>query len=463
MMNRDKQSKGGFKLTLSNARHGCRTLKTALILLLMLTMWAVFASPLSAGGKTIITANMEGTITPGKLAFLERKIRDSEKAEAELLVIILDTPGGLVDATISINSAILNAGLPVAVLVAPSGAIAASAGSFIVLSSDIAAMAPGTTIGAAQPVTLSPEGVEEAGDKTTKFLSKHLRNLAGEKGRPPEIAEKFVTENLTLSAREAYEEGVIEYLASDLPDLLEQLHGQTVDKHDKIFVLDTSSPVIETGEMNVSEQVQNWLSDPQISFLLLMLGILGLYFGLSAPGTLVPEVLGGILLIMGIYGIGMFEATTTGLILLLLGVGLIVAEIFTPGFGILGVGGGLSLLAGALLLPHEPLMGVNWYSGFRQTVIVVVIAVIALALLAAQRVIHYRKHRYTGSNFFTAPRKGVVVKELAPEGMIKAQGEIWIARSEDGKIIEEGTGVEVVQAVSTILWVRPVNKQERIE
>lgn len=116
-MNRDKQSKGGFKLTLSNARHGCRTLKTALILILMLTMWAVFASPLSAGGKTIITANMEGTITPGKLAFLERKIRDSEKAEAELLVIILDTPGGLVDATISINSAILNAGLPVAVLV----------------------------------------------------------------------------------------------------------------------------------------------------------------------------------------------------------------------------------------------------------------------------------------------------------------------------------------------------------
>ncbi|HHX87698.1 MAG TPA: hypothetical protein GX693_05930, partial [Firmicutes bacterium] len=213
--------------------------------------------------------------------------------------------------------------------------------------------------------------------------------------------------------------------------------------------------VIETGEMTINEQVQNWLSDPQVSFLLLMLGILGLYFGFSTPGTLVPEVLGGILLIMGIYGIGLFEASITGMILLLLGVGLIVAEIFTPGFGILGVGGGLSLLAGALLLPHEPLMGVNWYSDFRQTVIVVVIAVTAIALFAAQRVLHYRKHRHTKSTFFTAPQKGIVVKELAPEGMIKAQGEIWIACSEDGQVIKEGTEVEIVQAESTKLWVRP--------
>ncbi|HHX87582.1 MAG TPA: nodulation protein NfeD, partial [Firmicutes bacterium] len=223
-----------------------RFLRITLILLVVLMMLPVAASPLSAGGKTVITASIEGTITPGKLVFLERKIRDAEKTGAELLVIILDTPGGLVDATISINSAILNAELPVAVLVAPPGAIAASAGSFIVLSSDIAAMAPGTTIGAAQPVTLSPEGVEEAGDKTTKFLSKHLHNLANEKGRPPEIAERFVTENLTLSAREAYEEGVIDYLASNLSELLEQLHGQTVHKHDRKFILDTANPVIET-------------------------------------------------------------------------------------------------------------------------------------------------------------------------------------------------------------------------
>ncbi len=426
-------------------------------------MWAVVACPLSAGGKTVITLPMEGTITPGTLVFLERIIRNSEQLQAELLVIIMDTPGGLVDATISINSAILNARIPVAVLVAPSGAIAASAGSFILLSSDIAAMAPGTTIGAAQPIALSPEGVEEAGDKTTKFLSGHLRNLAGEKGRPPEIAEKFILENLTLSAREAYEEGVIEYLAADLPELLKQLHGQEIRKHDKTFMLDTADPVIEAGKMNINEQMQNWLSDPQISFLLLMLGILGLYFGFSNPGTMVPEVLGGILLVMGIYGIGMFEATTTGLILLLLGVGLLVAEIFTPGFGILGIGGGLSMLAGALLLPHEPLMGINWYSGFRQTVIVVVIAVVVFSLLAAQRVLHYRKHRCTESTFFTAPHKGTVVKELAPEGMIKAQGEIWIARSENGEIIKEGTEVEVVRAESTLLWVRPANKPEKYE
>ena len=434
--------------------------KAALILLLIFIAWAVFACPLSAGGKTVISVPLEGTVTPGKLAYLERAIRNSEQAGAELLVILLDTPGGLVDATISINKSILNAQLPVAVLVAPSGAIAASAGAFIVLCSDIAAMAPGTTIGAAQPISISPEGVEEASDKTTKFLSGHLRDLAEEKGRPPEIAEKFITENLTMGAREAYKEGVVEYLATDLPDLLNQLHGQAIHKHDRVYELDTEQAIIESGKMNISEQLQNWLSDPQISFILLILGILGLYFGFSTPGTMVPEVLGGIFLIMGIYGIGMFEAATTGLILMMLGAGLIVAEIFTPGFGILGIGGGISLLAGALLLPHEPLMGIDWYSGFRQTVIVIVIALIAVVLLAAQRVIHYRKHRHTGSTFFTAPTEGIVVKQLDPEGMIRSQGEIWIARSADGKVIKEGAKVEVVRAESTLLWVRPADKSE---
>ena len=137
---------------------------------------------------------------------------------------------------------------------------------------------------------------------------------------------------------------------------------------------------------------------------------------------------------MGIYGIGMFEAATTGLILMMLGAGLIVAEIL-PGFGILGIGGGISLLAGALLLPHEPLMGID-YSGFRQTVIVIVIALIAVVLLAAQRVIHYRKHRHTGSISLLLPRR-IVVKQLDPEGMIRSQGEIWIARSADGKVIRK--------------------------
>lgn len=443
---------------------GHKLIKTVLVLLLFFILCSAIApQPIFAGGKSIMVAPVNGTITPGKMAFLERIIRNSEKADAELLVIVLDTPGGLVEATTSINTAILNARLPVAVLVAPSGAIAASAGSFIVMSSDIAAMAPGTTIGAAQPITFSLEGVKEAGEKTTKFLSKHLRNLAEEKGRPPDIAEKFITENLSLSSREALEEGVIEYLASDLHDLLEQLHGQSICKHDRIYVLDTDNPLIKAEGLNISEQVQNWLSDPRISFLLLILGVLGLFFGFSNPGTMVPEVLGGIMLILGIYGTGMFEAATTGVILMLLGAGLIIAEIFVPGFGILGVGGGLSLLVGALLLPQEPLMDAHWYIGFRQTVIVVAIAVIVITLLAAQRVIYYRKNRYTDATFLDAPRKGLVIKKLAPEGMIRAQGEIWIARSDDGKIIENGTEVEVVRAESTMLWVREANKPDKAE
>ncbi len=440
---------------------GCRPVKSLVLLLLLLIILAAgFPPPLHAGGKEVITVEVEGTITSGKMAYLERKIQQAEKAGAELLVIILDTPGGLVDPTIGINSAILNAALPVAVLVAPAGAIAASAGSFILLSSDIAAMVPGTTVGAAHPVTISPEGMATADEKTTIFLAKHLRNLANEKGRPPDLAEQFVTENLTLSAREAYAEGVIEYLVSDLTALLKELDGKVISKNDQTYVLDTAGAQVESGDMNTSERVQNWLSDPLISFILLMLGVLGLYFGLSNPGVGVPEVLGGVALVMGIYGIGMFEASTTGIILLVLGLGLVVAEIFTPGFGVLGIGGGISLLAGALLLPREPLMGVNWYRSFIQAVGVTVVLVIAFALLVAQRVVHYRKNRYTSGTFFNAPRKGIVTEELSPAGMIKAQGEIWIAYSEDGTIIEKGTEVEVVRAEGTRIWVRPATLPE---
>lgn len=410
----------------------------------------------------VIVAGVRGTITAGQLGYLRRQIDNAEKKGAQLFLIEMDTPGGLVDATIKINSAILNAPLPVAVLVAPAGAIAASAGSFIVLSADIAAMAPGTTIGAAQPVTLTPEGAESAGEKTTRFLAQHLRSLAREKGRPEDIAERFVTENLTLSAREALEAGVIDYLAADRAELLRLIDGLTVEKGGRTYTMDTAGAAVVEAEMNLRERFQNWLSDPQIAFLLLMLGVMGIYFGLSSPGTFIPEVIGGILLIMGIYGIGLFDTNTTGIILLFLGIGLIVAEIFTAGFGVLGVGGALSLVAGAILLPHEPLMGADWYGVFRFTAIGVAVAVAVISLLVFQRVVHSRRHSPTGSTLLGAPRRGVVVTEIpaAGTGMVRAHGELWQARSAEGAVIPPGIEVEVVRADTLTLYVRPARQDK---
>ena len=430
------------------------------VLLIVAALTAFFIPQVEAADRPVYVIELEGAITAGQSNYLQRQVQLAIEADAQLFVLVMNTPGGLVDATLEINELFLNARIPIAVLVAPSGAIAGSAGAFIIISSDIAAMAPGTTVGAAQPITISPEGTSAADEKTTIFYSTHLRSMAREKGRPEDIAERFVTENLTLDAREALDVGIIEYLAGDVPELLNKLDGVVIEKQGQRYNLNTAGASVLTDEMNLRERLQNWLSDPQISFLVLMAGILGIYFGLSAPGTIVPEVTGAILVVLGIYGIGLFDTNTTGIVLLLLGVGLIAAEIFTSGFGILGIGGAASLVAGAVLLPTEPLMARDWYTTFLVTVVGTVLGLVIIIIFVAQRIIHSRRQWTGGSAYFNAPENGITVNELDPEGMIKSRGELWKARSEDGNTIPIGTEVEVVRAETLKLWVRPLQNDK---
>ncbi len=435
-------------------------LKYITVLMILLVIVLTLAGPVSAEEeqRPVHVVELDGAITAGQKTFLERQMQTALDSDAQLFLLVMNTPGGLVDATMEINELFLNAPIPVAVLVAPSGAIAGSAGAFIIIASDIAAMAPGTTVGAAMPVAISPEGSSEADEKTITFYASHLRSVAREKGRPEDIAEKFVTENLTLNAREALDEGVIEYLAANTDELLSAIDGLTVEKQDQTYTLNTENAPLVSDDMTIRERLQNWLSDPQISFLVLMLGVLGIYFGLSAPGTIVPEVSGVILLVLGIYGIGLFDTNTTGVVLLLLGVGLIAAEILTSGFGILGIGGAASLVAGAVLLPTEPLMARDWYGTFLVTVVGTVLGLVIIIIFVAQRVIHSRKTYTSGSSYFNPPEKGIVAAEIDPIGMIKARGELWRAQSEDGSTIPEGTEVEVVKAETLMLWVKPLQE-----
>ncbi len=447
--------------TLNNARH--KLILTGLILFFL--AGGLLFSTGNAGAQPeegpVYVVELKGAVTAGQKSFLERQIPVAVEENAQLFVLVMNTPGGLVDATLEINELFLNAEVPVAVLVAPSGAIAGSAGAFILVSSDIAAMAPGTTVGAAMPVAISPEGTEATDEKTINFYSSHMRSIAKEQGRPEELAEKFVTENLTLDAREALEEEMIEYIAGSVPELLEAVDGSEIEKQGVTYSLNTKdAPIIEPA-MNLRESLQNWVSDPQIAFLILTIGFLGIYFGLSAPGTIVPEVSGLILLILGIYGIGLFDTNTTGIIMLLLGAGLIAAEIFTSGFGILGIGGAASLLAGAILLPTEPLMATDWYATFLVTVVGTVIGLLIIILVVAQRVIHSRLKHQSGSTYFNTPEKGKVVEDINPEGMIKARGELWNAQSSEGKPIPAGTEVEVVRAETLKLWVRPMQEKKQ--
>ncbi len=444
--------------------HGSNVMSIVAMFFVVITLiLAATAGPVSAAQKPVYVVELDGAVTAGFKNYLQRQVELALAEEAQLMVLVINTPGGLVDATLQINQLFLNLTMPVAVLVAPSGAIAASAGAFILISADLAFMAPGTTVGAAQPIAFSPEGAEPADEKLINFYAGHLRSMAREKGRPESVVEKFVTENLTIGASEALELGVIDYLAADLQELINLVDGKQVEKQGVTYSLNTIGAPILRDDMNLRERLQNWLSDPQIAFLVLMIGFLGIYFGLNAPGTIIPEVGGLILVILGIYGIGLFDTNTTGIILLLVGLGLIVAELFTAGFGVLGIGGALSMVAGAILLPMEPLMARDWYATFVVTVAGTAIGLLIIIIFIVQRVINSRRRIINGSNFFNLPPKGVTVSELKPEGLIKARGELWNAKSVDETEITSGTVVEVVGSESMILWVRPLKADSKVE
>lgn len=455
-----------MKRTVTREGNGSVMIKRFLIFIIFGAVLLIMVAPpgneaSAADGNVIYVIPVEDMITVGTAGFLERHIVRAEEAGAVAVIVTMNTPGGLVDATLDINRIFRGTDLPVIVYVAPPGAIAASAGAFILISADVAAMAPGTTVGAAQPIAISPEGgTAPAEEKTERFLAGHIRSMAKETGRPEEIAEKFITENLVLNYEDARKLGVSDITAQNLDELLLELDGFEVRKGGKSLIMQTDGVRLVDVRMNIGERFQNTLSNPQVAFLLLMIGLAGIYLGLNMPGTFVPEVLGAIILVMGIYGMGLFDISTTGIILLVVGVALIIAEIFTPGFGILGIGGIISLLFGSILLPIEPLMAPDWYHAFRATVIGVVVGLGILLLIVLQAVIGSWRRRKKEPKYFNMPEKAVVVEELSPGGLVRFQGEIWKARNLEKEVVEVGREVRVISQEGLLLLVKAMEENE---
>jgi len=438
-----------------------RSIKNFLLLLLSFLLFFCIIPGSSGQEKTpreFLYLEIEGMITAGEASFIRRELGQADPAQFQAAIIRMDTPGGLLEATLDLNFG--SASIPVIVFVAPSGAIAASAGAFILVSSDIAAMSPGTTVGAAMPVALSPGGVEQADDKTVNFFAGHIKSIAREKGRPAELAERFVTENLTLDALEAQEEGIIDLTAENTTVLLKKLDGYELEKNGLQVTLATGDARLVPGEMNLQERFHARVSDPQLSYLLLVAGALGLFFGLGMPGTFVPEVLGSLALLLGIYGFDFFDTGTTGVIFLVLGFSLVLAEIFTAGFGILGIGGGVGILIGSIMLPQELLMAVEWYASFRAAAAGIALAVILLSFLIVTVVARSRRQWKESGSFFRAASTAVVAKELNPWGTVKMRGELWRAYSEDGSSITEGCEVDVLRQEGLTLIVRAKTGEE---
>jgi membrane-bound serine protease (ClpP class) len=309
----------------------------------------------AAGKPRVHLIVIDGSINPASADFIREAISTAADQEAAALVIQLDTPGGLLDSTKSIVKDILGAALPVIVYVAPSGGGAASAGVFITMAGNIAAMAPGTNIGAAHPVGAQGESIEgDMGEKVENFAASLSKSIARERGRNVEWAEKAVRESVSITEGEALELKVVDLVANSVDDLLQQADGRTVRVRNRDMRVRVAGADIVTVEMRLKQKVLNVLANPNVAYLLMMAGMLGLYVEFTSPGLFFPGVAGAICLLLGLTSLQVLPINYSGLALIALGLVLLISELFLPSFGVLGVGGVVSFVLGSLLLFDTP-------------------------------------------------------------------------------------------------------------
>jgi membrane-bound serine protease (ClpP class) len=313
------------------------------------------SQPTTERRPTVHLIVVDATINPATADFIGESIGAAAAADADALIIQLDTPGGLLDSTKVIVKDLLGAPLPVIVYVSPSGASATSAGVFITMAATIAAMAPGTSIGAAHPVGAQGESIDgDLGDKVENFAASMSKSIAAERGRNVEWAEKAVRESVSATEREALELKVVDLVASSIDDLLRQVDGRTVAVGNEKIAVKLAGAEIVGREMRLKQKVLNILANPNVAYLLMMAGLLGLYVEFTTPGVFLPGVAGAICLLLGLTSLQVLPINYSGLALLALGIVLLISELFLPSFGALGIGGIISFVLGSLLLFDTP-------------------------------------------------------------------------------------------------------------
>lgn len=423
-----------------------------------------FVSPARAQqaseAATVHLVRINGAIGVGTEALVSGALANAAARSAALVVLELDTPGGLVASTRKIIKSILASPVPVAVYVAPSGARAASAGTYIAYAAHVVGMAPGTHIGAATPIQMAPPGLpgtrpnkdgkdeKKDGDGASAAEKKmindaiaYLRSLAQLRGRSTEWAEKFVRDAATVTASEALEEGIIDITAKDTAELLQRLDGRTVTTTAGQQTLSLRGADVVVIEPDWKVKFLSAITDPNIAFILLLVGIYGIFFEFWSPGLTGPGVIGAICLILGLYALSALPISFAGLALLLLGIVLMVGEALAPGIGILGIGGVIAFIVGAIFL-FDPSGADIDFAIYRPLIIVAAAttAVLILGLLAY--LIRSRRERVTTGGEQLLGLEGEVVSWAGEEGRVRVHGEIWAARSRDD--LRAGEKVRVI-------------------
>jgi len=411
--------------------------RACLVLVLALLTIPVVAS---AAPAPVATIEIEGVISPVTLRLVGIAIERAQAERAQALVIQLDTPGGLERSMRAIVQRMMNAEVPVVVYVAPTGARAASAGVFITMAAHVAAMAPATNIGAASPVALGGGADKTMMKKVENDAAAFIRTVALERGRNADWAEKAVREAVAITEREALKLKVIDLVADSVPDLLEKIDGRTIKLPKGTVTLATKGAPVRPIEIGFRDRFLNIITDPNVAYVLMMLGMLGLFFELSNPGVILPGVIGGISLILAFFAFQSLPINYAGLLLILFGIVLLVAEIKIVSHGILAIGGIVSMALGSLMLFDAPEVGfrVSWW------VIAPTVGAMAglFLFVVAAGVRALGRPPATGAEGLVG-KTATVRERLGPEGQVMVSGEIWRAVAE-GEPLEPGAQVRIV-------------------
>jgi membrane-bound serine protease (ClpP class) len=415
------------------------------------------ASAEQARHDTALVAEVDGIIHPITAEFMTSAIDRADTSNAAVIVFILRTPGGLVDSTQSIVSRMITSRAPVVVFVAPPGARAASAGFLLALAADVVAMAPGTHIGAAHPVSGTGEKMDETmAKKAAEDVAAFARSLAEARGRNVTLAAQAVTESRAFTDREALQATppLIDLLARDLNDLLRQLDGRTIARFDgRKVTIHTAGATTTRMEMTRRQQFLSAIAHPQIAYLLLTLGMLGLTVEIWNPGAILPGVAGGLCLLLAFFAFQIMPVNTIGLLLILFGIGLLLLELKVPSFGALGIGGAISLLIGSVMLTGA-VPGVR----VGLTVIVPVVLTLATIILTLGRLALQAQRRpaVTGvEGMVHALGRAITPLTSEAPGQVAVHGEIWGAMSTTP--LDAGRGVRVIAVNGLTLIVEPAD------
>jgi len=420
------------------------------IILLLFCAW----SPGIA--QTVFSIRVEASINPATASFIRRAINKADASKSECLIIHLNTPGGLLKSTRQIVSDILSAPIPVVVFVSPSGSHAASAGVFITMAAHFAAMAPGTNIGAAHPVAMSGGMDTIMSEKSTNDAVAFIRSIAEKRKRNIAWAEQTVRKSVSITENEALNNDIIDTIAANEASLLQMLHGREITLDARKKILDTQNASVNNTTMTLLEKFLNTISDPNIAYLLMMLGFYGLLFEMYSPGAIFPGVLGGISLILAFYALHTMPLNYAGLALIIFGIVLLLLEIKVTSYGMLAIGGVICIFLGSIFLLDQD----STFEMLRismNIIIAVTIVSAAFFLFIGWMGLRAQKTKSVTGSEGLIGITGIALSNLNPTGLVLVHGETWNAESLS-ESIEKNKKIVVKNISGLKLFVEPIDE-----